>query len=310
MRPTVAPRPGPDPGILSLQPGGGLGPCGRFAARVLPTFEETLGTTMEVPAGLPRVFSSALRSALGIDTVPGSRWRPLLTLATTEAVGGTWEDALNAAVAIELTHTASLVLDDLPCMDDAKERRGLAATHRQIGMEGAILLALALLARSAELLGQSGPAGGQLSASWGRAFGLMGMSGGQAMDLTGGFATGGAPRRLHREKTTALSALAVEAGARIGGTSAATESALVRFGRDLGWAYQLADDAQDWREDGRLGRQAGGRDPRRQSERLLGRALRHLDDAPDLTRAGRELLESMARKAAGFPNSAQAPHWG
>lgn len=288
-----------------------FGPCGRFAVRVLPGLERALSDAITVPEGLPLALDSALRAALGIQGTPGSRWRPLLTLATAEALGAEPEAALDAAVAVELTHTASLVLDDLPCMDDAPARRGIDATHRQIGMDGAILLSLGLLARAAELLGNTHPnVGGALSASWGRAFGLSGMSGGQAVDLSGGFSRGGAPRRLHRAKTTALSALAVEAGARIGGAPASSVDALVRFGRDLGWAYQLADDAEDWREDGRLGRLAGGRNPRRQSERLLGRALQHLEAAPELSGEGRELLASLARKAAGFPMSTEAPHWG
>jgi geranylgeranyl diphosphate synthase, type II len=287
------------------------GPCEVFAARVLPEFETRLATSIAVPQGLPPVLDDALRAALGVSGAPGSRWRPLLTLATTEALGVCHTRALDAALAVELTHTASLVLDDLPCMDDAAERRGITATHRTIGMEGAILLSLGLLARSAELLGGSTPeVGGPLARSWGEAFGLGGMSGGQAVDLAGGFMVGGPRRRLYRRKTTSLSAFAVEAGARVGGASGETLDALIRFGRDLGWAYQRADDAEDWREDGRLGRSPGHRDPKAQSERLLRLSLRHLYAAPGLTREGRDLLEALARKAAGFPASPHTPHWG
>jgi geranylgeranyl diphosphate synthase, type II len=284
-------------------------PLARFTRTHLGALEEALAEAVEAPAGLHPAVAETIARAVGLRGAPGSRWRPLLTLATAEAVGADARHALPAAVAIELTHTASLVLDDLPCMDDASERRGRAATHIEVGPGGAILVALSMLARAAELLGGLPDEGGRLAVSWGRAFGLAGMSGGQAVDLTGAFMHGGAARRLHRRKTTALSELALEAGARCGGASDPTVDRLVRFGRDLGWAYQLADDAQDWKEDGRLGRGPGGRAPRAQSERLLGRALRHLDAAPDVSAGGRLLLGTLARRAAGFPSAGEARRW-
>ena len=299
----------PKPGGGPLRSSVPEGPLTRFTGEVLPAFEAALAASVTAPAGLTPVVEMALRRAVGVEGAPGSRWRPLLTLAAARAAGGTVEAAIPAAVAVELTHTASLVLDDLPCMDDAADRRGVPSTHLQVGTGGAILVALALLGRAAELLGRVPGEGGALASSWGEAFGLAGMSGGQAVDLTGAFTQGGAPRRLHRKKTTSLSSLALEAGARCAGAEADTREALVRFGRDLGWAYQLADDVQDWKEDGRLGKGAGGRSPRAQSERLLGRAIRHLETAPGLDAEGRLLLEALARKAAGFPLAGEARQW-
>jgi geranylgeranyl pyrophosphate synthase len=288
----------------------GESPLSRFTRAHLPAFEAELARAVVPPPGLHPVVGEALARAVGVRGAPGSRWRPLLTLAAAGAVGGEPRRAMPAAVAVELTHTASLVLDDLPCMDDADERRGRASTHLEIGSGGAILVALALLARAAELLGSIEGAGGTLAAGWGAAFGLGGMSGGQAVDLTGAFMEGGAARRLHRRKTTALSEFALEAGARCGGASPATTDALVRLGRDLGWAYQLADDAEDWKEDRRLGRGPGGRSPRAQSERLLGRALGALDRAPGLDPEGRRLLAALTRRTAGFPTAEEARAWG
>jgi len=288
-----------------------MGPLSRFTQEQLPGFELALAQSIRVPEGIAPVVVEALNRSLGVGGAAGSRWRPLLTLAAAQAFGNRDpEGALKAALAVEFTHTASLILDDLPCMDDASERRGQATTHLQVGTGGAILLALALLGRSAELLGKVEGVGGLLAAAWGEAFGLDGMSGGQAVDLTGAFARGGSPRRLHRKKTTSLSAFAMEAGARCGGASEAGLQAAIRFGRDLGWAYQLADDAEDWKEDGRLGRGPAGRSPRAQSERLLGRALRHLDTASGIDPEGRDLLSGLARRAAGFPSGAGMPHWG
>jgi len=305
------PSPAPTrPGGVALRGSPPEGPLSRFTGEVLPAFEAALVASVTVPPGLTPAVEEALRRAVGVDGAPGSRWRPLLTLAAARAAGGAVDAALPAAVAVELTHTASLVLDDLPCMDDAEARRGVPSTHRQVGTGGAILVALALLGRAAELLGRVPVEGGALATAWGEAFGLAGMSGGQAVDLTGAFVEGGAARRLHRKKTTSLSSLALEAGARCAGADARTREALVRFGRDLGWAYQLADDVQDWKEDGRLGKGAAGRSPRAQSERLLGRAIRHLEAAPALEPEGRLLLEALARKAAGFPLAGEARQWG
>jgi geranylgeranyl pyrophosphate synthase len=287
-----------------------LTPLRSFTEASLPALEEALAQAVQPPPGLHPAVGAALARAVGVGGAAGSRWRPLLTLAATRSLGTPQGAAIPAAVAVELTHAASLVLDDLPCMDDADERRGRAATHRDIGSGGAILVALALLARAAELLGRTPAVGGELAASWGDAFGLAGMSGGQAVDLTGAFMGGGAARRLHRKKTTALSAFALEAGARIGNATEETTLALVRFGRDLGWAYQLADDAEDREEDGRAGKDPGGRAPGRQSARLLRRALLHLDGTSGIDAEGRVLLAALARKAAGFPTAGEAPRWG
>jgi geranylgeranyl pyrophosphate synthase len=202
---------------------------------------------------------------------------------------------MDAAVAIELTHTASLVLDDLPCMDDTALRRGQMATHRVVGSAGAILVAVGLLGRAAELLGTS-RAGGILAAEWGLTIGLEGMSGGQAVDVAhaGSGAARAAARRLHRRKTTALSAFALLAGAQSVGARPAVAGALARFGRDLGWAYQLADDAEDLSEDHSAGRAPGGRSPRRQSDFILARAQRQLTRAAVVPPGGTRLLTALA----------------
>jgi geranylgeranyl diphosphate synthase, type II len=280
-----------------------------FVRRHLPGVEAALAAALPCPAGLPPILDAATREALGVEGHPGSRWRPLLTLAAAEATGGDPVAVLPVAVAVELTHTASLVLDDLPSMDDADQRRGRSSTHRQVGSGGAILLAVSLLARSAELLGALPSRGGRLSAEWGEAFGLSGMAGGQAVDLTGAFSGGGAARRLHRRKTTALSAFAVRAGAVAAGAPEPVVLGLSRFGRDLGWAYQLADDAEDWKEDARLGRGPGGRSPRRQSLRLLEGTLRRMRDLPGLSAQGVLLMEALARQTAGFPQNPGGRKW-
>lgn len=274
-----------------------------FTAELLPAVEAELARAVaQMGAGLDAVEGAAAR-AVGTGGRGGRRWRPLLTLAAAEACGGRAAEAMGAAVAVELTHTASLVLDDLPCMDDGDLRRGLPTAHRSVGAAGAILVAVGLLGKAAELLG-GGRGGGPLAAEWGRCIGLRGMSGGQAVDVAGWRDAAG--RRLLREKTTALSALAVIAGARAAGAGEATRAALERYGRGLGWAYQLADDAADLAEDAAAGKAPGGRRPLRQSRLLLHLAERALAEAPGVSGAGAALLADFGRAVVPHPTEAGA----
>jgi geranylgeranyl pyrophosphate synthase len=222
-------------------------------------------------------------------------------LAAAAAHRGVRGDALDVAVAVELTHTASLVLDDLPCMDDADLRRGRAATHRLVGSAGAILLSVGLLARAAELLGRQPLCGGALSEEWGRTVGLDGMAGGQAMDVAASGRLRGAERRLHRSKSAALPAFALSAGARTAGAGDAARAGLEAFGRGLGWAYQLLDDDEDRDEDARQGRAAVGPRPISQSARIMQRAYRRLFQVPGLSDAGLEILVGLAGRVVPVP---------
>ena len=243
-----------------------------------------------------REVRAAVDLAVGTRGRGGRRWRPLLTLAAAEACGADANQVLGVAAAVELTHTASLILDDLPCMDDAPTRRGLPSTHALLGPGTAILVAMGLLGRAAELLARSPNGEAGIVEAWGESFGLRGMAGGQAVDLTGrGCGFVGARRRLHRGKTTALSAFALGAGARAAGAPADAVHCLERYGRDLGWAYQLMDDAADAGEDLILGRPPGGRRPARQSGILVRRAMKGLWGSPALSSEGRDLLLSFAR---------------
>lgn len=271
-----------------------------FTHRAFPLLERGLADAADgVPNGLGPV-DDAVHVVLGLKGARGRRWRPMLTLAVAEAMGGDVADAVDAAVAVELTHAASLVLDDLPCMDDSNQRRGAPATHRLVGSAGAILVAVGLLARAAEFLGRSRD-GAALVKDWGNTFGFMGMSGGQAVDMITGGACTGAPRRLYRRKTTALAAFAVTAGARASGAEPAALPALRRFGRDVGWAYQLVDDANDLHEDQANGRDVPQRDPLRQGTRILERALHEIAKPGALGRHARvSLLTHLATDVVGL----------
>ncbi len=278
---------------------------GRFASRRRADFQAELEREIgSLRLDFPGV-DNALATALGVGATPGRRWRPLLALATAEALGADVDERLfHVALAVEMTHTASLVLDDLPCMDDDAERRGEPSTHRLIGAGGAVLIAIGLLARAAELLGDTGPAGGELARSWGYTFGLAGMSGGQVVDLSSGANARGAMRRLYRRKSTALVAFAVDAAARLSSCPEVERDALEGYGRDLGWAYQLADDVADRLEDAETGRMTQPSRASRMGPRVLERALGRLERSRSLCDDGYELLASAAVAVAHFPTEA------
>jgi geranylgeranyl pyrophosphate synthase len=268
---------------------------GAFCAGVGPRIDTALAASV---AGLGRELGGlegVIARAVGVDGPRGRRWRPLLGLAAARAAGLRPDDAMAVAIAAELTHTASLVLDDLPCMDDSPLRRGGAATHREAGAAGAILVAIGLLGRAAELVATAPYAAAELGAVWGRTIGLLGMSGGQAVDLAARRRLTGPRRRLHRQKTVALCVFALEGSARAAGATGTTRTALDRYATDLGWAYQLADDAADIGQDDAAGRPPGGRDPHNQSQRLMRRAERRLLQTDGLDARGVELLVALGR---------------
>lgn len=196
---------------------------------------------------------SALRQAMAEATLSGGRRiRATLVLLASAAVGGRPDDALPLACAIEMIHAASLALDDLPAMDDDRERRNAPALHCRHGEGVAILTAIALLARAFEIAGDHDRAHGTGTvARLAQAIGEAGMCGGQLADLAA--RRGGGPSAptaagledLYRAKTGRLMGVACEIGAMAGGGDPAAHPALAAYGMQLGIAYQIADDVAD-----------------------------------------------------------------
>jgi farnesyl diphosphate synthase len=196
----------------------------------------------------------------------GKRLRPLLVLATAEAVGGDMAAALRAACAIELIHAYSLVHDDMPCMDNDVLRRGKPTVHVQFGEAQALLAGDALQTLAFECLT---PLDGSVSPAvqaacvglLARASGYQGMAGGQAIDLAsvGQRLTEAQLRQMHRLKTGALLLCSVQMGAACGtAVSASAQSALLQFGEAMGLAFQVVDDILDVTADSAtLGKTAG-----------------------------------------------------
>lgn len=211
-------------------------------------------------------FNQAVRYAVFPG---GKRLRPMLTLIGAKLPGGDLQHALPAACAMEFLHTSSLILDDLPAMDDADMRRGRPAVHLVHGESTAMLAALALLNQSYALLAHSTRHNSKLAqpliAEAAACIGADGMIGGQAIDLELRSATVGQEALTNRNlKTTALMRLTMTAGALSCGATEAEVSALAQYGENLGAAYQVCDDLLD-----ELGETELIGKPARQDERHL-----------------------------------------
>jgi farnesyl diphosphate synthase len=218
-----------------------------------------------IQADSPARLGEAMRYAV-LDG--GKRLRPLLVLATAEAVGDAPQSpaALNAACAIELIHAYSLVHDDMPCMDNDVLRRGKPTVHVQFGEAQALLAGDALQTLAFEMLtppDASVPATAQAAcvALLARASGYQGMAGGQAIDLAsvGLQLSEDQLRQMHRLKTGALLLCSVQMGvACVPDVAEGVRMALTRFGEALGLAFQVVDDVLDVTADSAtLGKTAG-----------------------------------------------------
>jgi geranylgeranyl diphosphate synthase type II len=198
-----------------------------------------------VPAGGGRVQESMAYTV----HAPSKRVRAVLTLLSAELCGGAATRAVAAAATMELVHAASLILDDLPSMDDAPLRRGLPSNHLAFGEPIAILAAFGLLNLSYSVLARSyeAPLASALSTMLATAVGVDGLIGGQAADLLAtdqriDFET---LEQIHRGKTGALFVASATAGALTAGSSADHQQWLGAFAKNLGLAFQIIDDLLD-----------------------------------------------------------------
>jgi len=218
---------------------------------------------VHVPAGRERLRHAMRYSLLA----GGKRIRPILALAAGDVAGVAPRFVLPFACALEMIHTYSLVHDDLPAMDDDDLRRGRPTSHKAYGEGLAILVGDALLT-DAFLVMASAPGVPadrvrRAIAELADAAGSSGMVGGQALDLaaTGQKATLAAVRQIHARKTGALLAVSVRTGAIVGGARPALLRRLDAYGRQLGLAFQIADDILDAGEapdaDGRTDQELG-----------------------------------------------------
>jgi geranylgeranyl diphosphate synthase, type II len=303
VAPAMAVEPSiPTEGVVALRGGSrdGAGIIAYFSKWV-PVINDALVATLrgdaEAPAGLNEALAYLFSSG-------GKRFRPVLSLLASELVGGDPRQALDLACAMECFHTSSLILDDLPCMDDAQTRRGLPALHRRFGEASAILAALALF-NSAHVLLLQGYQGDparvarchRMVAS---AIGVRGMIGGQFVDLAysgPGVRLTPALEETRLRKTSALISAALVAGASRGGAGDQEIEGLRLFGLELGRLFQLRDDALDAAEDGaRAATWSGELDLQRLRGRVAS-AISHLREVFPRRSEARDLLEAVAALA-------------
>ncbi|MHC4839782.1 MAG: polyprenyl synthetase family protein [Planctomycetota bacterium] len=178
----------------------------------------------------------------------GKRMRPVLTLVAADLVGLNAADAKRLAASMEYLHTASLILDDLPCMDDTSERRGKSSAHIEFGEPVAVMAAMALLNQTYALLAGL-PNGADLVKFACECIGHRGMVAGQTIDLVEDFTDRTNHREDHYMKTTALFRMALVAPAVAAGAKPHSINAFSNFGHCAGMGYQLVDDAHDLDDD-------------------------------------------------------------
>ena len=182
---------------------------------------------------------------------PGKRMRPLLLLLAANGLGANQQQALDLACAIEMVHAASLILDDMPCMDNAQIRRGRPTVHLAFGEDIAILAAVALLARAfgvvASIEGLAPLVRTQLVEIVANTVGSQGLVQGQLQDLRDGKNARSEEEiaATNNLKTGVLFSAIMDMAYLISDAPQPLRSVLQCFAEELGHAVQLYDDLQD-----------------------------------------------------------------
>ncbi|MBN1593406.1 MAG: polyprenyl synthetase family protein [Candidatus Coatesbacteria bacterium] len=183
----------------------------------------------------------------------GKRLRPYVVFAVAELLRRDPLDFIEAACSVECIHTSSLILDDLPCMDNSDTRRGKPSLHSEFGEAMAILTAVSLLSRGFEHLAKNAADLGLSSKATGRALkclahkvGENGMASGQMAELLSGAPTDLRSMELVNDRKTGLLFVAsAEIPAILAGATEADIEAVGRYAHELGQAYQITDDILD-----------------------------------------------------------------
>ena len=236
----------------------------------------------------------------------GKRIRPVLCLASAEAVGGADTDILTAACALEMIHTYSLIHDDLPAMDDDALRRGKPTCHTAFDEATAILAGDALLTLAFEVLAHGASSGNIAPHRWlrvigevARAAGRSGMIEGQMQDM----AAEGSPldvdrlERMHALKTGALIEVSVFTGALLAGADQGRIHGLRRYANRIGLAFQVCDDLLNVNGDAQRMGKATGTDQDRGKATYPG--LMGLDSS---RRLAQELIHEALKAIEEFDN--------
>ena len=248
----------------------------------------------------------------------GKRLRPILLMATADALGANGYDYLPAACALEMIHTYSLIHDDLPCMDNDDYRRGRLTNHKVFGEAMALLAGDGLLTLAFEVMSEQRNVKPstlvEVIHETAMCAGNFGMVGGQALDLEaeGKKISAKELKTLHEGKTGAMFIAAIRGGAHLAGATDEQLLALTHFAELIGLAFQIEDDILDvtgTQEE--LGKPIGSDDKnekstyvtlygldkaREMSEQTTQEALQCLDMFGEKAEALRELAKMMCHR--------------
>ena len=233
-------------------------------AAVAAEVDATLDRLMLSSEVTPGRLHDAMRYAVFAG---GKRVRPALRVLTGESLGGSRDQLLEAAAALEMIHTFSLVHDDLPALDDDDLRRGRPTVHRAFDEALAVLVGDALLNLGLEILATCPVAASAETrcrnvVETTRAVGTVGMIGGQVEDIESEGVWPSDPaatlERIHERKTGALLQLSVRLGGRLAGADEAVLGRLTELGERAGLIFQIRDDLLDLEADAeQLGKTPG-----------------------------------------------------
>jgi geranylgeranyl diphosphate synthase type II len=217
------------------------------ASQVRDEVEQRLAEVMQSSIGVPQNLRAAIEHAL---LAPSKRVRPVLVYLIAEPEDEHRAPVLDLGCAVEMVHTASLILDDLPCMDDAMMRRERPTTHIAFGQSTAILSAIALLTRAFGLIAELDSAPSirtRLAAVLADAVGYNGLVAGQEIDINGraDLVNHDQVENLNWLKTGTLFVAAAEMAAILRGLSPESIQSVRSFAKHLGLAFQTADDLLD-----------------------------------------------------------------
>jgi geranylgeranyl diphosphate synthase type II len=283
------------------------------------TFEERLRHVLGDAEPSDQLSAAMREAALGA----GKRMRPLLMMLLARDLGCPPAGMLDAACAVELVHAASLILDDMPCMDDAMLRRGRPTIHVRFGEDVAILAAISLLSRAFGLVatapGVPADARTRMSSTLANAVGTKGLAMGQYQDLRSGRGQRSCDdiAVTNELKTGMLFDVAVNMATVIAESGDSVVLPLKRFAKAAGQAFQIRDDLLDCLDSTVTGKDTGNdagkativltmgaEEAQRQLAFLVQEADRHLVSALGEQAGTRLFIRGMfAEKAAAVPST-------
>jgi len=212
------------------------------------TIDKALVSYLPKPSGYSRALTEAMRYSV---LVGGKRIRPILMLAIADIFDKPYAKVIPAACAVEYIHTSTLILDDLPCMDNSDLRRGKVSLHKKFGQSTAVLvsyslimLAFELLIKNAEIVSSDCRLAAGVIKSMSEAAGFRGVCAGQFVDLKSGSKKIDIEtlRYLHERKTAALFVGCCEISGYLSGANKKQMQALRSYGKYSGLAFQAYDD--------------------------------------------------------------------